>query len=111
MEERSGIFSWEAVGISFGTGDIHLFDPEYDCINNHVPRGVPLMDIRRITRRQALELERRRWADPYGMFVSSGITVQVTRLTADGEIVSDEKVSAANSGKYALSEIPALELE
>ncbi len=111
VDESSGIFSWEAVGISSDTGNIHLFDPEYDCITNHVSCGVPLMYIRRITRRQALDLERRRWADPFGMIVSSGINVRVTRVTANGEIVSDEKVSAANREKYVLPEIPALELE
>ena len=111
VEESSGIFSWEAVGISSDTGDIHLFDPKYDCITNHVSCGVPLMKIRRITRKQALDLERRRWADPFGMAISSGINVQVTRVTANGEIVSDEKVSASNREKYALPEIPVLELE
>lgn len=111
VEESSGIFSWEAVGISSDTGDIHLFDPKYDCITNHVSCGVPLMKIRRITRKQALDLERRRWADPFGMAISSGINVQVRRVNANGEIVSDEKVSAANREKYALPEIPVLELE
>ena len=111
VEESSGVFSWEAVGISSDTGDIHLFDPKYDCITNHVSCGVPLMKIRRITRKQALDLERRRWSDPFGMIISSGINVQVTRVTANGEIVSDEKVSASNREKYALPEIPVLELE
>ena len=69
------------------------------------------MKIRRITRKQALDLERRRWSDPFGMIISSGINVQVTRVTANGEIVSDEKVSASNREKYALPEIPVLELE
>lgn len=69
------------------------------------------MKIRRITRKQALDLERRRWADPFGMAISSGINVQVRRVNANGEIVSDEKVSAANREKYALPEIPVLELE
>ena len=111
VEESSGVFSWEAVGISSDTGNIHLFDPKYDCITNHVSCGVPLMKIRRITRKQALDLERRRWADPFGIAISSGINVQVRRVNANGEIVSDEKVSAANREKYAFPEIPVLELE
>lgn len=110
VEESSGIFSWEAVGISSDTGDIHLFDPKYDCITNHVSCGVPLMKIRRITRKQALDLERRRWADPFGMIISSGGSVQMT-VMQNGEIISDEMVTAANREKYALPEIPVLELE
>lgn len=110
VEESSGIFSWEAVGISSDTGDIHLFDPKYDCITNHVSCGVPLMKIRRITRKQALDLERRRWSDPYGMIISGGGSVQI-RVMQNGEKISDEMVTAANREKFALPEVPALELE
>ena len=68
------------------------------------------MKIRRITRKQALDLERRRWADPFGMIISSGGSVQMT-VMQNGEIISDEMVTAANREKYALPEIPVLELE
>lgn len=105
VEESSGIFSLEAVGISSDTGDIHIFDPGYDCYGG----GVPKMKIRRISRRQALELERKRWADPFGFKLALGIDVSVGHYEGDKLVM--EKVTAANREKYALPEVPALELE
>lgn len=105
VEESSGIFSWEAVGISSDTGDIHIFDPEYGRYGGRVPK----MKIRRINRRQALELERKRWADPYGFKLASGIEVSVGHYEGDKLVI--EEVTAANREKYALPEVPALELE
>lgn len=110
VEESTGVFSWEAVGISAEHGDIYMLDPEYDCITNHVPCGVPRASIRRISRKQALELEKRRWADPYAFILSGSGSVRVIRKEGD-KIISDEEVTALNREEYALSEVPALELE
>lgn len=105
VEESSGVFSWEAVGLERRSGDIHIFDPGYDSYGG----GVPKMKIRRINRRQALGLERKRWADPYGFKLALDVDLAVGHYEGDKLVI--EKVTAANREQFALPEVPALELE
>lgn len=108
VEESTGVFSWEAVGIDADYGDIYIHDPEYDCIENHVQCGVPKADIRKISRSQALKLEKRRWADPWGFALDKGIMVLLRVNENSRETV---EATSANREQFALPEVPALELE
>lgn len=67
------------------------------------------MKIRRINRRQALGLERKRWGDPYGFKLALGVDLAVGHYEGDKLVI--EKVTAANREQFALPEVPALELE
>ena len=103
--ESNGIFSWEAVGISLSHGAIHIYDPEF----NNYGRNVPLMKIRKISKQEAGKLIRRKWSDPLGFLLESGTKVSISRITNDG--IQDITINASNREKFALPEIPSLEIE
>lgn len=99
LKVENDIFSWEAIGLEQKTDSIHIFDPEYSSYDNGI--SVPLMRIKKVSRKQARKLERNRWADPLGFIIRKGIPITV----------NDKDINSSSRERLALPEVPALELE
>lgn len=103
-EDGDGIFKWEAEGISSAEGKICIFDPSV----GHAPSASPMV-VKRVSRKQALELEKRKWSDPQGPYLEAGIISIVDRME-NGRMVS-YTVTAENRELFAYPPFPQLELE
>jgi GLPGLI family protein len=99
-EEQTGLFRWEAVGIKEGKGPIYIFDPKA-C---KPTKGAPKMVIRKVSRKQVLALQKKKWSDPVGLIIQHGVQV----ATYDRKT---KKVVYLSSGDVRGKYIPPLELE
>ena len=109
VEESSGIFSCEVIGVSQKQGNIHIHDENYDNFQLHYEnRNEKQTNYRIITRRQAVAIDRRRWADPWGFALDKGIMV-LSRVNENSR--ETVEATSANREQFALPEVPALELE
>ena len=103
-EDGDGIFKWEAEGISSAEGKMYIFDSS----TGHTPSASPMV-VKRVSRKQALELEKRKWSDPQGPYLEAGIISIVDRME-NGRMVS-YTVTAENRELFAYPPFPQLELE
>lgn len=103
-EDEEGIFKWEAVGISSVEGKMYIFDPSV----GHTPSASPIV-VKKVSRKQGLELEKRKWSDPQGPYLEAGIISIVDRME-NGRMVS-YTVTAENRELFAYPPFPQLELE
>ncbi|MCI2122109.1 MAG: GLPGLI family protein [Bacteroidales bacterium] len=99
-EEQTGLFRWEAVGIKEGKGPIYIFDPKA-C---KPAKWAPEMTIRKVSRKQVLALQKKKWSDPVGLMIQHGTQVS----TYDPKT---KKLIDLSSGDVRYKYIPPLELE
>lgn len=93
VEELSGLFEWEAMGISKSKGDIYRYD------KNAIPKGVITitdMDSRKISRKQIQALQKKIWDDPISLLQQHGVQFGF---------------SVENRDRFREPYIPPLELE
>ena len=103
-EDEDGIFKWEAAGISSDEGKMYIFDPSA----GHTPSASPMV-VKRVSRKQGLELEKRKWSDPQGPYLEAG-TISIVDRMENGRMVS-YTVTAENRELFAYPPFPQLELE
>jgi hypothetical protein len=93
VEESTGMFSWEAEGISQESGPIYLYTPSF---------------VRRTGRSQVAKLKRKEWDDPIGLSEQHGMTCNVIM---DLDTKKIRAMTAEDREKLRRPYVPPLELE
>ncbi|MEG0518581.1 MAG: GLPGLI family protein [Bacteroidales bacterium] len=105
VEELSGTFKWEAIGLSQSTGNIYIHDP----LVGKTIKDIPAMKIKRISKEQLQRLQRKLWEDPIGLKVMHG--AKMATYTLDAKTMEKKPFTQADWTKFKEPYIPPLELE
>jgi GLPGLI family protein len=102
VEELSGLFKWEAVGISQKPGDIYIHDPKA------FPSKKSLLVVKKVSRKQVMSMQKLEWEDPMGLMKMHEPGTNYYRVDLKTNSILNEKETALGRAKYY---IPRLELE
>jgi hypothetical protein len=102
VEESSGLFKWEAVGISQKPGDIYIHDPKA------FPSKKSLLVVKKVSRKQVMSMQKIEWEDPMGLMKMHDPSTNYYRVDLKTNSILNEKETALGRAKYY---IPRLELE
>jgi len=106
IEESSGLFKWEAVGISQKPGDIYIHDPKA------FPSKKSLMVVKKASRKQVMDMQKLEWEDPMGLSEMHGMTVADVYVDARVNPPKIVKMTPAERRQtFHMLYIPRLELE
>jgi GLPGLI family protein len=106
VEESSGLFKWEAVGISQKPGDIYIHDPKA------FPSKKSLLVVKKVSRKQVMNMQKLEWEDPLGLQQMHGETVADIYVDARVNPPKIVKITPGDRAKqFHSSYIPRLELE
>lgn len=104
VNESSGQFQWEAVGLSDRRGNIYMHDPSVGKASPNIPS----MTIRKVKREQLAKLQRKRWDDPAGLSQLHG---QKLGVVYDLSTKKSRPVTEEDKNNLRMPYIPPLELE
>jgi GLPGLI family protein len=98
VEESTGMFSWEAEGISQESGPIYLYTPSF---------------VRRTGRSQVDKLKRKEWDDPDGLAAQHGMTGgnMILELNLKSNTKKLRAMTAEDRERLRRPYVPPLELE
>ncbi|MCI1779801.1 MAG: GLPGLI family protein [Bacteroidales bacterium] len=103
VKELSGLFEWDAVGISKAQGNIYIFDSKKRATPN-----IPYMHIKKITRMQLRKMQKMIWDDPIGLSEEHG---QIMTGIIDIKTHKRRPFTKEDKEEFRSPYIPPLELD
>ncbi len=104
VEELSGLFDWEAIGLSQIKGDIYIYDPQVGQTPN-----IPAMKIRKTTRDHVRKLQKMAWETPLNLLAIHG--KKIAEFYIDGTTGKKVPMTQKEWVKFREKYAPPLELE
>lgn len=105
VEEETGLFKWEAIGITQQKGRIYVYDPQI----GKTSEDIASMKIKKTSRVQVRKLQKMMWDNPIGLRVLHGISMSNYYI----DLKTKQKIpfTQADWDKFREPYIPPLELE